>query len=122
MSSKKARPGLLILENVYSIALNPDFPYEEQLQSLASSGHLANKTLLNSVVIKLCEYIDKQAETLQKFDEIIKHIDLDKEEFSRAIKSVERKNLELSRRIGNIENSLKTTQSVDPTQPLPTAS
>ena len=116
MSSKKARPGLLILENVYSIAINPEFSYEEQLQSLAVTGHLANKTLLNSVVIKLCEYIDKQAEIIDSHE--------------RAINTFKPEYAKVVNRIEEIEKELKSLRAkkelnkpaIDPTQPLPTNS
>lgn len=55
------RPALTILEKVYQLGINPNGSYFDQLQQIAPSGHLANKTLLNEVVLGLCQVIDKQA-------------------------------------------------------------
>lgn len=53
------------IEEAYSIALNPDLEYWEQLQPLASNGELANNVTSNQVLFKLCMIVDAQEKEIQ---------------------------------------------------------
>ena len=43
----------LAIEELYSIALNPDLDYFAQLQPLAQSGELSNKVTTNQLLFRL---------------------------------------------------------------------
>lgn len=54
------RPAQSIIEEVYSMALNPTQPYNVQLDALSASGELSNKRHTNEILFRLCELVDKQ--------------------------------------------------------------
>lgn len=54
------RPAQSIIEEVYSMALNPTQPYNVQLDALSASGELSNKRQTNEILFRLCELVDKQ--------------------------------------------------------------
>ncbi len=58
-------PSLTIIEEAYSLTLNPDEDYFAQLQVLAASGELANKITANQVLFKLCMLVDAQAKEIK---------------------------------------------------------
>lgn len=57
--------ALKTIEEFYSIALNPDLDYFNQLQPLAQSGELANNVTSNQVLFRLCMIVDQQAKEIQ---------------------------------------------------------
>ena len=57
--------ALRLIEELYSVALNPDLDYFNQLQPLAQSGELANKVTSNQLLFRLCMLIDQQEKEIQ---------------------------------------------------------
>ena len=57
--------ALQVIEEAYSIALNPELDYEAQLAPLAQAGELANRLSSNKVLFKLCMIVDAQAKEIQ---------------------------------------------------------
>src|SRR5579864_5597021 len=68
-SDNMNNPALAIVEEVYSIALNPTEDYFAQLQSLAHGGELANNTSVKQVLFKLCMLFDSQNKEIQSLKE-----------------------------------------------------
>jgi hypothetical protein len=62
-------PALNIIEDVYSMTLNPELDYFAQLQPLAPGGELANKISTNQVLFKLCMLVDAQAKEIESLKE-----------------------------------------------------
>jgi hypothetical protein len=58
-------PALAIIEEAYSIALNPELDYWAQLQPLAPNGELANRLTSNQVLFRVCKIVDAQAKEIQ---------------------------------------------------------
>ncbi len=56
---------LKLIEEAYSIALNPELDYFAQLQPLAQNGELANNVTSNKVLFGLCKIVDEQAKEIQ---------------------------------------------------------
>lgn len=61
--------ALHIIEEAYSIALNPEVDYFAQLQPLARDGELANKITSNTVLFKLCMLVDAQEKEIHALKE-----------------------------------------------------
>ena len=59
----------LAIEELYSIALNPDLDYFAQLQPLAQSGELSNKATSNQLLFRLCQIVDGQEKEIQALKE-----------------------------------------------------
>lgn len=62
-------PALIIIEEVYNMALNPDLDYFSQLEPLAASGELANRILSNKVLFRLCKLIDEQEKRIANLEQ-----------------------------------------------------
>ena len=62
-------PCLAVIEEAYSIALNPELDYFAQLQPLAPAGELANRLTSNQVLFKLCMIVDVQAKEIKALKE-----------------------------------------------------
>jgi hypothetical protein len=77
-------PALLIIEEAYSMALNPELDYFAQLQPLAANGELANKITSNQVLFKLCMLVDAQAKDIKALRDRIQEIDTVKKEATDA--------------------------------------
>ena len=61
--------ALRVIENAYSMSLNPHEDYLAQLQPLAANGELANKLTSNQVLFKLCMIVDEQEKEIQSLKE-----------------------------------------------------
>lgn len=61
--------ALRIIEEAYSMALNPEEDYFAQLQPLAANGELANRLTSNQVLFKLCRVVDAQEKEIQALKE-----------------------------------------------------
>lgn len=100
------KPALAVLQDTYQLVINSKGSYYEQLQPLAPSGHLSNKSLLLKVIFDLCEVIDKQ---------------------EGRIEALENDRLAIAKQMAELEKQTKTplntptdtTQPLDPTKPLP---
>ena len=62
-------PALKVIEEIYSIALNPELSYYAQLAPLASNGELGNHNSSMQVLFKLCMIVDQQAKEIQALKE-----------------------------------------------------
>lgn len=92
-----------LIEHIYEIALNPDQPYYDQLEPLAATGDLANRTNVNKVVFGLCELVDAQQKEIQALKD-------DREAIAKQM-------VELEKKINPSTVTVDITP-VDPTKPL----
>lgn len=87
----------LAIEELYSIALNPDLDYFAQLQPLAQSGELANKVTSNQLLFRLCMIVDQQEE---------------------EIKSLKDDRVSIANKMLELEGKRTVVPNVAPTEPL----